>query len=63
MARETDRATIVRRLKREGWIARHGKKHDVFTNPAKPETSIVVPRHRTLSLGVVHVIVKAAGWA
>ena len=62
MGIETDRAKIVRRLEREGWVARHGGKHDVYTNPDEPSTSIVVPRHRTLSLGVARGIAKDAGW-
>ena len=62
MAIETDRAKIVRCLERDGWVARHGGKHDVYTNPAKPEVSIVVPRHRTLSGGVARGITKDAGW-
>ena len=62
MTIETDRAKIVRRLEREGWIPRRGGKHDVYTNPAKPQTSIAVPRHRTLSPGVARGIAKDAGW-
>ena len=53
---------IIRRLEREGWVSRHGGKHDVYTNPAKPQTSIAVPRHRTLSPGVARGIAKDAGW-
>lgn len=62
MAVETDRSKIVRRLEREGWNARHGGKHDIYTSVAKPETSITVPRHRTLSPGVARGIARDAGW-
>jgi predicted RNA binding protein YcfA (HicA-like mRNA interferase family) len=49
-------------LLREGWINRGGGSHDVFTHPARPNVRIVVPRHRTLSLGVARKIAKEAGW-
>lgn len=60
-APETNRATVVRRLEREGWESRHGGNHDVFKHPARPGR-IVIPRHRTLSPGVARAIAKAAGW-
>jgi predicted RNA binding protein YcfA (HicA-like mRNA interferase family) len=58
---ETDRARVVARLVREGWVERHGGDHDVFKHPSRPGR-IVVPRHRTLSPGVGRVIAKQAGW-
>jgi predicted RNA binding protein YcfA (HicA-like mRNA interferase family) len=58
---ETDHTRIVARLRREGWVERHGGDHDVFKHPQKPGR-IVVPRHRTLSVGVARVIAKQAGW-
>jgi mRNA interferase HicA len=58
---DTNRSTIVARLKREGWVVRHGGDHDVFKQPARPGR-IVVPRHRLLSIGVARAIAKSAGW-
>ncbi len=49
------------RLERDGWVGRHGGDHDVYKHPAKPGR-IIVPRHRTRSLGVARVIAKVAGW-
>ena len=59
---ETDRRKVVARLEREGWQLRHGGKHDVYQHLRFPDLAIVVPRHRTLSLGVALSIAKAAGW-
>jgi len=58
---ETNRTKVAARLKREGWIERHGGDHDVFKHPNRPGR-IVVPRHRTLSPGVARVIARQAGW-
>jgi predicted RNA binding protein YcfA (HicA-like mRNA interferase family) len=59
---EISRAKIVRRLEREGWVlARAGAEHDLFKRPGQPGT-IVVPRHRALSIGVARQIAKTAGW-
>jgi predicted RNA binding protein YcfA (HicA-like mRNA interferase family) len=58
---ETDRAKVVARLHRDGWVERHGGGHDVFKHPDRPGR-IVVPRHRVLSPGVARVIAKQAGW-
>lgn len=58
---ETNRAKIVARLVREGWIVRHGGSHDVFEHPER-RGRIVVPRHRTVTIGVARSIAKAAGW-
>jgi predicted RNA binding protein YcfA (HicA-like mRNA interferase family) len=58
---ETDRAKIVSRLRREGWVVRHGGSHDIFEHPTRPGR-IVVPRHRTVTPGVARSIAKAAGW-
>jgi mRNA interferase HicA len=59
---ETSRARVVARLGREGWeLVRHGSEHDIYRRPGRPGT-IVVPRHRILSLGVARTIAKAAGW-
>jgi mRNA interferase HicA len=59
---ETNRTKVVARLQREGWQLRHGGKHDIYQHPQWPDRAIVVPRHRTLSLGVARAIAKAAGW-
>jgi predicted RNA binding protein YcfA (HicA-like mRNA interferase family) len=58
---DMNRATVVARLEREGWVARHGGDHDVFKHPERPGR-IVVPRHRMLSLGVARAIARIAGW-
>ena len=58
---ETNRSKVVARLEREGWQALHGGDHDVYKHPAR-RGRIVMPRHRTLSLGVARVIAKQAGW-
>lgn len=59
---ETNTAKIIRRLESEGWTGRNGGRHDVFTHADMPGVRIVVPRHRTVSLGVVRDIAKKAGW-
>jgi hypothetical protein len=38
-----------------------GARHDKFLHSDRAEP-IIVPRHRTLSLGVARAIAKAAGW-
>jgi predicted RNA binding protein YcfA (HicA-like mRNA interferase family) len=58
---ETNRNKVVARLKRDGWVERHGGDHDVFKHPTRPGR-IIVPRHRTLSPGVARVIARQAGW-
>jgi predicted RNA binding protein YcfA (HicA-like mRNA interferase family) len=60
-APDTNRATVVVRLEREGWVGRHGGDHDVFKHPERPGR-IVVPRHRVLSPGVARTIARIAGW-
>jgi len=62
MKLETDRSKIVARLEREGWVSEGGAKHDKFAHPERPGVKIMVPRHKTLSPGVVRSIAKAAGW-
>lgn len=58
---ETSRSKIVSKLLREGWeLARHGGEHDVFRH--KQKGVVIVPRHRTLSVGVARSIAKTAGW-
>lgn len=57
---ETNRARIVKRLEAEGWtLARHGSQHDVY---ARASALAIVPRHRTLTIGVARNIAKVAGW-
>jgi len=58
---ETNRNRVAGRLKREGWVERHGGSHDVYKHPAKPGI-ITLPRHNTFSPGVARTIAKAAGW-
>jgi mRNA interferase HicA len=58
---ETNRNKIAARLERDGWVAKHGGAHDVYKHPQKPGR-IIVPRHRTLSIGVAREIAKSAGW-
>ena len=60
-APETDRNRVAARLMRDGWVVRHGGAHDVFKHPGQPGR-IVLPRHRTLSLGVARAVAKQAGW-
>jgi predicted RNA binding protein YcfA (HicA-like mRNA interferase family) len=57
---ETNRDKVVQRLKREGWVVRHGGDHDVLKHPVRAGR-IVVPRHRTLSTGVARTIARCAG--
>jgi len=50
----------VRRLEAEGWENVGGTKHTKFVKAGY--SSIMVPRHRTLTPGVAQSIAKAAGW-
>ena len=59
---ETDRKTIVDRLRKEGWIGEGGAKHEKFAHPEQPGIKIMEPRHRVLSPGVARNIAAAAGW-
>jgi mRNA interferase HicA len=58
---ETNRREIVARLEREGWVCTHGGEHDKFKHPSL-KGRIIVPRHKTLSMGVARQIAKIAGW-
>jgi predicted RNA binding protein YcfA (HicA-like mRNA interferase family) len=60
-ALETNRSKVAARLVREGWEVRHGGDHDVYKHPTRPGR-IILPRHRTLSLGVARAIGKQARW-
>jgi len=58
---ETNRRAIVARLEAEGWtFQRHGANHDVYRHPQRGQTH--VPRHSTLTPGVVKSIARKAGW-
>ena len=57
---ETNTRKIIRRLKREGWVNVGGGEHDVLKHP--DGRKVVVPRHRTQSVGVARSIAKRAGW-
>ena len=55
-------ADVVKRLKIDGWyLARHGGGHDIYRHPGI-KGIITVPRHKTLSPGVMRSIVKKANW-
>ncbi|MCY4382719.1 MAG: type II toxin-antitoxin system HicA family toxin [Nitrospinae bacterium] len=59
---ETNRNKIKRRLESDGWyLSRHGSNHDIYRHPRKSGT-ITLPRHRTLTPGVVRTIAARAGW-
>ncbi len=59
---ETNTNRIKRRLERDGWyLARHGAEHDIYRHP-RIKGIITLPRHRTLSPGVVRSIASKAGW-
>jgi len=58
---DTHRRTIVAKLIADGWVARAGGDHDIYKHPDRPGR-IIVPRHRTLSIGVARVIAETAGW-
>jgi len=60
---ETSTRKIIARLERESRVFEHGNEHDIFRNPAVPQTRIVPPRHRELSPGVARDIAKKAGWS
>ncbi len=57
---ESNTRRIIRRLEREGWVKVGGSKHDVFKHP--DGRKIVVPRHRTQSIGVARGIAEKADW-
>jgi predicted RNA binding protein YcfA (HicA-like mRNA interferase family) len=63
MPPETNRRRIVQRLEAEGWVNRGGGEHDIYEHPVLATVKIAVPRHRTLSPGVVRQIAKLAGWS
>lgn len=59
---ETDWAKILARLRREGWVAEAGSKHDKLGHPGFRGVKIMMPRHKALTQGVARSIAKAAGW-
>jgi predicted RNA binding protein YcfA (HicA-like mRNA interferase family) len=59
-ALETNTRKIIRRLEGEGWVSIGGGAHEVFRHP--DGRKIVLPRHRTQSVGVARDIAKKAGW-
>lgn len=59
---ESNTKKVIARLEREGWVGRHGTRHDIYKHPARPGTYIVVPRHRAMSPGVAREIAETAGW-
>jgi predicted RNA binding protein YcfA (HicA-like mRNA interferase family) len=62
MGNETNTRKVIARLEREGWKSTGGGRHDKYENPARPEATLIVPRHRVLSPGVARDIAKKAGW-
>ncbi|WP_119271994.1 type II toxin-antitoxin system HicA family toxin [Taklimakanibacter deserti] len=60
MQHENNTGRIKARLEREGWTREGGTKHDKYKKPG--HSSIMVPRHRTVTPGVAKSIAKAAGW-
>jgi hypothetical protein len=58
---ETNRAKIIRRLEAEGWKNEGGKNYDKYTKSGM-KVPILLPRHRTLSVGVARSIARAAEW-
>ena len=54
--------TTKSKLIADGWVVRHGGRHDIYSQPDGPGCIVVVPRHRTLSKGVARKIAKKAGW-
>jgi hypothetical protein len=59
---ETNRARIVSRLIREGWVSEGGAKHEKYAHAKRPGIKIMVPRHKSLTIGVARNIANAAGW-
>jgi predicted RNA binding protein YcfA (HicA-like mRNA interferase family) len=59
---ETNTRKVIARLARQGWRKVSGGKHDKFEHPDRPGLTLIVPRHRELSLGVARDIAKKAGW-
>ena len=58
---ETNTRKIIQRLNAEGWVDLGGAKHEKFAHPDRSER-VIVPRHRTQTMGVARVIATAAGW-
>ena len=59
---EQNTRDVIARLERDGWRSMGGARHDKFAHPLFPGVRIMVPRHRSLSLGVALDIAKRAGW-
>lgn len=58
---ETNHTKIAKRLEAEGWKNEGGKNYDKYIKPGMT-IPILLPRHRTLSIGVARSIAKVAGW-
>lgn len=58
---EIDRYKVVQRLKGEDWVDEGGKNYDKYTKLGMT-CPILLPRHKTLSIGVARSVAKAAGW-
>ncbi|WP_406854611.1 type II toxin-antitoxin system HicA family toxin [Alsobacter sp. KACC 23698] len=59
---EQNTREVIARLEREGWRSIGGARHEKFSHSAFPGMRIMVPRHRSLSVGVALDIAKKAGW-
>ena len=57
----TDGPDLRRRLSRDGWVSSGGTNHEKFKHPDKP-TSILLPYHRDISIGVARQAHKIAGY-
>lgn len=59
---EARASRIKRRLLKDGWcLERHGSNDDIFRCPTISGI-VTLPRHPTVSAGVVISIAKKAGW-
>ena len=59
---QTNTRKITTRLAREGWRHVGGGRHDKYGHAERPSITIIVPRHREISIGVARDIAKNAGW-
>jgi predicted RNA binding protein YcfA (HicA-like mRNA interferase family) len=59
---ETNKASLVKRLKGDGWESHGGTNHEKFKHPTKKEHVIVLPYHRDISIGVARQVHQQAGY-
>jgi predicted RNA binding protein YcfA (HicA-like mRNA interferase family) len=54
---------LIRRLERDGWIARPGKgDHLVFRHPSRRGRVVVDPGKKEIPIGTLRSIYRMAGW-